>query len=249
MKISVVTPSIRPEFLPIVGKCLSRQSEQDFQWLIGTPYKLFPEYEEIDLHCEYILDPEPEKEKGDYYNLNKCWNSLFKLAKGDLIVSIVDGLWFPPDTLEKLYAHYESNPKSCITTIGHQYDQIENGKPEHLVWTDPRARLDQGSYYEVLYREMELCIASFPRQAVIDVGGVDEEFDKYAALSEKEMMARMYKAGYKLFIDQTIEYRAIKHDRLSEEWDERYNAGWKYFETCMKEIEQGTRLKLAFLDQ
>lgn len=234
MKITIITPSVRVEMLDIVKKCLSRQTESDFEWIVISPF----EYKDA------IWLEDPPMRPGDYYRLNGAWNKAFRKAEGELIVSIVDGLWFPPDTLEKLYAHYEHNPKSCVTTIGHQYDKIENGKPEHLVWSDPRARRDQGSFYEVSHREMELCVASFPKQAVIDVGGVDEEFDKYAALSEKEMMARMYKAGYKTYIDQTIEYRAIKHERLSKEWDERYQAGWSYFEQCMKEIEQGTRLNL-----
>lgn len=224
--------------LLIVEKCLKRQTMKDFEWLVGSPED----------YGFGTFVKEPPKRKGDYYNLNKCWNSLFRQSKGQLIISIVDGLWFPPDTLEKLWNHYLVNPKSCITTIGHQYDKIENGKPEHMVWRDPRARTDLGTFYEVGHSEMELCIASFPRQAVIDVGGVDEEFDRFAALSEKEMMARMYKAGYKTYVDQSIEYRAIHHPRLNEEWDKRYQAGWPYYEKCMKEIEEGKRLHLDFLE-
>lgn len=234
MKISVVTPSVRSELLPTVKKCLDRQTLKDFEHLIVGP---IPE----------ANIQEPAKREEDYFNLNKAWNEAYRQAKGNLIISIVDGLWFDPYTLERLWEHYEADKRSCVSCIGHQYDQIENGKPEHLVWRDPRARTDIGSYYEVPHTEMELCIASFPRQAVIDVGGVDEEFDKYAALSEKEMMARMYKAGYKTYIDQTIEYRAIQHPRLSEEWESRYQAGWPYYEKCLQEIDQGTRLKLEYL--
>lgn len=233
-KITVVTPSVRSEHLPIVKRSLLRQSFREYQWLIVGPVK------EANVK-------EPEKRGGDYYNLNKAWNEAFRRAKGDLIVSIVDGLWFPPDTLQKLWTHYETNPRSCVSAIGHQYDQIESGKPEHKVWADPRARSDFGSFYEVPHTEMELCIASFPRQAVLDVGGVDEEFDKYAACSEKEMMARMYKAGYKLYIDQTIEYRAVQHPRLSTEWDARYEAGIPYYQKCLRDIDNGKRLKLTSL--
>ena len=222
--------------LPIVKKCLERQTFKDYEWLVVGPIK------EANIK-------EPVKREGDYYRLNGAWNNAYNAAQGKLIVSIVDGLWFPSDTLEKLWNHYLSNPKSCVTTIGHQYDRIENGKPEHMVWRDPRARTDLGTFYEVGHNEMELCVASFPRQAVIDVGGVDEEFDRYAALSEKEMMARMYKAGYKTYIDQTIEYRAIKHDRLSKEWDQRYQAGWPYYEKCIKEINEGKRLRLDFVKE
>jgi len=251
LKISVVTPSIRPEFLPIVGKCLSRQLFCSFEWLIGAPQNLFTTIDrEIGHDYDFKLVPEPEKKEGDYYNLNKCWNSLFKKAKGELIVNIVDGLWFPPDTLEKLWIHYQTNPKSCVTTIGHQYDKVENGKPEHMFWRDPRARSDLGSFYEVRETEMELCLASFPKQAVIDIGGFDEEYDKGAACSEKEAMLRIYNAGYKLFIDQSIEYRAIGHPRIggNEEWDKHYNIACELLFKHRKEIAEGRRLKLDYIN-
>lgn len=231
LKISIVSPSVRSELLPIVKKCLDRQTLKAFEWLIVGPVK------------EANIE-EPQKKEGDYYGLNKAWNKAFRQAKGSLIVSIVDGLWFDPHTLERLWEHYQTDPKSCVSCIGHQYDQIINGKPEHMVWRDPRARSDLGSFYEVPHTEMELCVASFPRQAVIDVGGVDEEFDKYAAMSEKEMMARMYAAGYKTYIDQSIEYRAIQHPRLSTEWDKRYEAGIPYYQKCLMDIERGVRKSL-----
>lgn len=231
--------------LSIVGKCLARQTEKSFEWLVVAPSYIAESIDKIvGNYPFYVYVAEIWKRPGDYYNLNKAWNKAFRLASGKLIISIVDGLWFPPDTVERLFAHYQVNPKACVTTIGHQYDQEENGKPEHMVWRDPRARGDLGSFYEVGHAEMELCIASFPKQAVMDVGGVDEEFDKYAACSEKEMMARMYAAGYKTYIDQSIEYRALQHPRLSSEWDAHYEAGIPYYQQCLKEIFDGKRLKI-----
>jgi len=38
MKISVITPTIREEGLPIVDKALNRQSFEDFEWLVGSPF-------------------------------------------------------------------------------------------------------------------------------------------------------------------------------------------------------------------
>lgn len=237
MKISVVTPTVRPELLAIVEKCLSRQTIQDYEWLVGSPrnYKF----------GDWI--PEPPMREGDYYGLNKTMNALYKASKGELVVEITDGIWFEPDTLEKLWNHYEANPKACIGAVGNQYDDIVNGKPEHLVWRDPRMRIDQGSFYEINPNDLELCIGSIPRKAIIDVGGVDEEFDKYAALSEKEMALRMDKLGYKFFLDQSIEYRAIKHPRLNAEWDSHYQEGVKYFQQCVHDIIHGERARLDFL--
>ena len=241
MKISVLTPSVRKELLPIVEKCLSRQtfSAESYEWLVCSP----KDYG----FGEWV--PEPPKRDGDYYSLNKAMNALYRASTGELTIEITDGIWFEPDILEKLWNHYEANPKACIGAVGNQYDEIIQGKPEHLVWRDPRMRMDQGSFYEINPNDLELCIGSIPKQAILDVGSVDEEFDKVAALSEKEMALRMDKAGYKFYLDQSIEYRAIKHPRLNEQWDEKYQEGVKYFQKCVHEIVQRDRMKLSYLDK
>jgi hypothetical protein len=249
MKISVITPSVRPEMIEMVGRCLKRQTFQDFEWLIGAPASMASSFEERLLNLQpYTFVPEPPKKEGDYYGLNKAWNALFRQVQGELIVDYMDGIWIPPDALEKFWFHYQQNPKSCVTAVGHQYDEVVNNKPEHLVWKEPRVRLDFGSFYEVEYTEMEFCLVSFPKAAVYAVGGIDEAFDKYAALAEKEMMHRMQTAGYKMYIDQTNEYRAVKHPRLNAEWDKRYLAGHAYYHQCFRQVASGERLKLAYLD-
>ena len=136
-----------------------------------------------------------------------------------------------------------------MTTIGHQYDQEVNGKPEHMMWRDPRARLDQGSFYEVSPREMELCIASIPMEGIREVGGFDEEYDKRCAVSEKELCFRLDSLGYKFYIDQTIEYRAIHHPRIggNEKWDAGYEIACDLYAKHLKEIQAGTRQKLDYL--
>lgn len=236
--ISVVTASIRPEFLEIVKRCLERQTIDDWEWIVVSPFEYKP--------AIWVSDP-PMRE-GDFYRLNGAWNKGIRKAEGDLFVSIVDGLWFPPDTLERLLNHYKNNPKSCITCVGNQYDQMLNNKPEHLVWSDPRIQTE-GTFRKVTADEMELCIASIPMKAIVDVGGFDEEFDHYAALSEKEMCHRIGKLGYEFYLDQTIEYRAIHHPRLSKDWDKKYFEGVEYYQKCLKGIEAGTRLNLDFVNR
>lgn len=235
--ISVISPSVRPGGLDIVLKCLERQTYKDWEWIVSTPYNT-PRRA-----VQAGVTP-----KGDYfYSLNRDWNRCFRLAKGDLIVSIVDLLWFPPDVLEKLWFHYQTDPMKCIGALGNQYDELVNGKPEHLVWSDPRYKEQMFSQTEPLH--FELCIASIPRKAIVDVGGMDEKWDEYAALSEKELCYRIEKLGYTFWFDQSIEYRAIKHERLNgkEAWDEAYKNGVEYFNQCAREINAGTRKKLDFL--
>ena len=236
MKISCITPSVRPEGLEIVKQCLESQdfSREDFEWLVCSPF----EYKKADVWIK-----ERPKRKGDFYNLTKSFNDLFQTAKGDLIISIVDLIWFPIDTLTNFWLHYEANPQACISGIGHQYEKVENGIPEILIWKDPRARLDQGSFYEVFPIDIELCLTSLPRQAICEVGGMDEDYDRVAALGEKDMCLRMEKLDYKFFLDQSIEYRALKHPRLNgeETWNKYYEKGCQMFNEKILGLNNGKR--------
>ncbi len=245
--ISVITPTVRPELMPMVAKCLRRQTYKDFEWLVCSPPKFKEELEKV-IDIPFVFVEEPPKKEGDYYGLCKAMNALYKSSSGELIVEIVDGIWFSPDTLEKLWSHYIANPRACVTTVGNQYKKEIDGKYEELVWKDPRIRSDFGSFYEVPPSEMELCIASIPRQAIIECGGIDEEYDKGAAVGEKEMCWRLDQLGYKFFIDQTIEYRAIQHPRLSKDWDEKYKISSALFIKHMSEIQSGQRQKLLLKD-
>lgn len=254
--ISIVTPSVRPEMLEMVAKCLKRQTFTKWEWLIVGPNMNLSFLPKLGLYAPSLENKigigcfqfirEPKRRENDFYNLNKAWNTAFKNAKGQLIVSIVDGLWFPPDTLERLWTHFENDPTLCIGAIGHQYEKIENGRPEGLKWVDPRIKKDQ-QFYEIDPIDMEWCIASIPLQALIGVGGIDEEYDKVAAISEKETNCRMAKLGYKFYLDQSIEYRAIYHPRLNDRWDEFYQKGCDLFAKHLREINEGKRLKLNYL--
>ena len=121
MKISVVSPTIRPELMGIVAKCLKSQHFKEFEWLIGAPEDMREKIAHNVKGIDYVFVQEPAKNKGDFYNLNKTWNALFKKAQGELVVNIVDGLWFEPGLLESLWTIYDGNPNSVVSCVGHQY--------------------------------------------------------------------------------------------------------------------------------
>ena len=246
-KISVITPTVRHGGLDLLTPCLNRQTFKDFEWIVATNRFDIWSTDGVKINPKLTLMWSKPKREGDYYSLNKDWNMTFNQARGELIVSIVDLTWIAPDCLEKFWNHYEANPKACISGIGHQYKEVVNGKPEVCVWRDPRDRTDQGTFYRTGHLEIELCCTSFPKQAVVDVGGIDPEFDKYAALSEKDMLHRMTKVGYECYLDQTQEYRALHHERLSSEWEARYQESVKYYNQCATEVIDGKRLKLNYL--
>lgn len=235
LKISIISPSVRPELLGIVEKCLAWQTfdRDEYEWIVVSPQDW----------AFGIWVADPPKREGDFYGLNKAWNAGLKEAEGELFVSIVDGLWFPPDTLERLWQHYQRDSMSMVSFAGHHYDKIENGKPEHLVWHDPKITT-LASFYEIAPIDFELCIASLPIKGVKEVGGFDEEFDKFPAWSEKELACRMAKIGYKCYLDQSIQFRAIHHPRLNEEWDKKFLESSAYFQKCYEEIQRGVRKTL-----
>ena len=222
MKISVIIPSVRDTSLN--EKCLQRQTFQDFETI--------------------IVRPVGQKPAGLFYTLNRDYNRGVRQAKGELIISYQDQIKIQHDCLERFWGHYKNNNKSIVGAVGDQYLSFN---PPIKVWIDPRKRADQGSFYECLEQDVEYTLCSIPKQAIVDVGGFDEYFDHYAAIAEKELNARMYKIGYKFYLDQSLEYEALHHPRLTADWDEKYKEGSIYYGKCLRAINDNTRIKLNYL--
>lgn len=234
MTVSVITPSVRPEGLNILAKCLKRQTYRDNEWLVCAPSALGDK-----IHKDAKFIPEPPLNKGDVWGFNKAMNALIKEAKGELIVSIQDFIWFPPDALEKFVFHYK-DLGACVSGVGHIYSpEIDvMGKPYNRVWTDPRIREDHGSIYECFPQDVEFNFCAIPKQAFYDIGGMDETMDQKFGMDNVDAVFRMDKVGYKFYLDQTNECRGIKHGR-PEGWDEKH---WMHTFNDRK-----TKTKLDFL--
>jgi len=233
--ISIITPTTRPELLPIIEKCLKRQDFTDWEWIIVSP-------KEIDTVKPTLLLKDPPKQPNDFWTLCKGWNKAYAHAKGGLVVNIQDGIWFPPDILSKFWFHYQNQPRILVSAIGHQYGGFDDmGKPVNEVWHDPRSRTDV-SFQEVPPSEMEMVMCSIPRQAILECGGIDEIYDTCNGAQEKEMCWRLNKLNWDFYIDHTIEYRAIHHPRLTENWDKVYTEKTTpLFVKHMTELDNETR--------
>lgn len=196
MKITIVTPSVRPEGLLLVEKALKRQTFRDFEWLV---------------------DNSPEKNPGDYWGVYKAYNRLVKKAQGELIISWQDYTYTKPDTLERLWFHHQNEPKTIVGAVGNKYS---DDTFTVMTWKDPRERDDQGTFYPCYYNDIELNLCSFPKQAFYDVGGFDEYLDKYSSLCGLDVLDRLnIIGGYDFKLDQTIKTYSLEHGRLPM-WDE-----------------------------
>lgn len=105
MKISVITPSIRPKYLDIAQECLENQTFQDFEWLV-----------EVDL-----------RNRG--YQLPSAWNKLLSRAQGDIIVMYQDCIKIDNDFLEKI-ANKDHNKKAYTYPLG----KVMNFADEKIQW-------------------------------------------------------------------------------------------------------------------
>jgi len=208
--ISVITPSVRHEGLPVVEKALKRQT-MDFEWLIGSPTR--PE----NLTIPFIWVKDPPKDKGDYWVLFKSYNALIRECKGELIVSIQDHTFFDPEALEKFWYHYQEEPKTLVTGVGNKYSD-ETWMT--TTWQDPRERTDYGSYYQCSHRDIEFNFCSIPTEAFYAVGGFDEYMDKYSSLCGLDVVERLNAiGGWDFKIDQTNRSYSTEHGR-PDGWEE-----------------------------
>lgn len=105
-KISVITPSIRPEGLKELQRCLKMQTFTDFEWLveIGT---------------------------GTKHDLNESFNKMIKRAKGDLLVFYQDYIRIQPDGLEQFYKAYLRDQRTFFTApVGKVSNDTYEGEPK-----------------------------------------------------------------------------------------------------------------------
>lgn len=82
VRISVISPSIRPQYLNITQECLERQTFQDFEWLV-----------DIDL-------------RNNGYQLPKALNRLLKRSKGEIIVMLQDCITVDDNFLQHVVDTY-----------------------------------------------------------------------------------------------------------------------------------------------
>jgi hypothetical protein len=219
--ISVITPTIRKEGLPLVKKALERQTVE-YEWLIGSPF-----------------DPEmgiwvKDDFTGGCWTLNRCSNKLVQNAKGDIIVSIQDHTFCTPEALEKFVFYLKDHKDYVISGVGDKYDKVY---PERgiKVWVDPRKR-NTGQIRACNFNEIEGNFCALHKSAIYDVGGFQENLDFLGyGMDWFCLLQRLNNKGYKFFIDETNESFSETHGRVKD-WDSKNLINIKYEVTDVKYI-------------
>lgn len=247
-KVSVITPTVRLDGLKVVEDALNKQTFRDFEWLICSkdPYDV-----QSVMNSSWILDDY----EGGFWTLNRAYNKLFRHAEGEIIVSLQDWIWIPPDGLQKFVDAIETLGDTVIISgVGDQYEQIGRfGKPEVKIWSDPRKNDQYGSFYEVYANDAEWNWCAFPKVLIEEIGGMDEELDFLGYGGDQFQVGERWDfMGNKFFLDQTNESFTVRHDRSKhggqENWDKNHVLfNGKYQERKKELISEGKWPKLDYL--
>jgi hypothetical protein len=123
MRISVITPSIRPQYLDRTQRTLEQQTFQDFEWLT-----------EIGL-----------RNRG--FTLPSDWNKLLRRAQGDIIVMLQDCITLPADALEQIAAL--DHTKRAYTYPLQKIDDGSYDWRKHTIEARGTAELPSSNYWEI----------------------------------------------------------------------------------------------------
>lgn len=199
MKISVLTPSIRPTMLKDVQESLERQTFKDFEWLV-----------EIGMH-------------GQGFTLSEDMNKMLRRAKGDIIISLQDAIKIPPEALEQIAAL--DHTKTAYTypvgklklkegyfvhpLLGREIDP----EPE---WDWRKTRAEALGKDDITPNMWETDFASAPREMFFSIGGYDEKFKKGWSFDNVEVAWRSEAAGYRFKSSVVTAGLALDHDAVME---------------------------------
>lgn len=187
MKISVVTPTIRPLGLEIMKQCLEEQTEQDFEWLV-----------EVGLNR---------------HDLNAAFNRMIKRAKGELIIFYEDFTKIRPDGLERFWKAYQDNPGTLFTAPLGKVDCDWDEKPR-WDWRAMKQDESQTDYTNCRWQTCEFDWGACPKKILFEIGGFDEELDKYWSCDNVNVGCRANLAGYKFKCVFTNPALALDHDKF-----------------------------------
>lgn len=197
VKISVLTPTIRPHRLAPVYESLKRQTFKDFEWLVEFG----------------LSDTE--------FTLPADMNKMLRRARGEIVVIWQDSISAPDDFLETVIETHRRFLLGCDDRHPDRNDGLRHtnfavtypvGKRhgESVDW-DWRAerRGKVGSH------EWETDLASCPRHMFEDIGGYDEAFCDGWSWDNVEVGYRAAAAGYSFYCVGDV--RAVADDHDAEE--------------------------------
>ncbi len=134
-------------------------------------------------------------------DLNASLNRLIRRAKGELIVFVQDYVELPVNGLQRFWEAYQRDPQFYTAPVSRYDDSSET-------WDWRANRVGA-----VDWREWEIDCGSAPRQALIDIGGFDEELDRYWGYDNPNVGLRAHRKGYEFYCLPEIKCREFDDNK------------------------------------
>lgn len=159
-----------------------------------------------------------EESDGSVHDLNAAFNRMLKKAKGELIVFMEDYTKATTEGLNKFWDGYQKEPNVFWTAPLGKTDDWQN-----IRW-DWRAYQDAT---ETTYNCWEIDWGAAPKKALFEIGGFDEELDKYWSSDNVNVGYRAYLNGYKFKNMFDNPAMAFDHNKVMEHpFIKNYNPGF-----------------------
>ncbi len=221
--VSVITPTIREGFWNLMADNLSKQTYQNFEWIIVDDYKedrsqIAQKYAaKYNLNIRYLrgdksnlLSDYPRK-----YGLVRANNLGWKSAQGELLVYLQDFICIPQNGIESLVDIYRHNPNSLIAPVDQMWACTEPNKDNKEDWWDGNT----GIFQKMVWRnvrveflglrktdnpyDFEMNYGAIPKKILDHLNGFWEFMDEGMGYDNTEIATRALKLGYSIIIDDT----------------------------------------------
>ena len=221
MKISVLYVTNRPGGFDVLRGNLERQTFRDFDLVIVDGYA----HREPVVPCTFTYLSDPPRRENAVTNLRAACNEGLRRCEGEYVVFLQDYIWIPASGIERFVCAQEKE-RGFYTgggNIGEGPEKVDDGSftiwgepyygpPERIRWEDPRIGMSNGPL-RASPDAWEDNWACAPRDALMELGGYEEEYDLGGLTwGEKELASRAEALGYPIIIDTTNRCMAWWHD-------------------------------------
>lgn len=218
-KVSVITITIRSGFWNIMAKNLSKQTYNNFEWIIVDDYpndrsqtaKFYAD--KYGLNIKYIRGLKNSKDYLRKYGLVAGNNLGWKNATGELLVYLQDFIVIPTVGIEMLVDVYRHNPNALIAPCDEYYFAKEPDRTNLEDWWNGNTNIiDRFSWRNTRVRfeglrptqnpfDFEMNYAAIPKAIIDRLNGWWSFMDDGLGYDNTEIAFRALSLGYRILID------------------------------------------------
>ena len=225
-KVAVFIPTYRPGGIDVFEASLARQTREPDWIFVADELEREEAWSSV---VEYLTIStkmlHPKKSLGDIRNLAKAYNEAAHqclVEDIDLLISLQDYIWAPPNGIERFVEIYEKSSTSLITGLTHIskdpypediydlvgdytiFDEPFRGKPLEIDWHDVRDASiynNEAPVFEASPEHWEANWAAIPTTVFEKGVRWDTDYDKGIAYENIDFAKQAQKEGYNVLLD------------------------------------------------